>query len=59
MTYIDINIIINLIIKLNWLNPNGLIILEHFFNNILLKQNKYYIMTKIYGNVSFSFFEYF
>lgn len=59
MTHIDINIMINLIIKLNWLNPNGLIILEHFFNNILLKQNKYYIMTKIYGNVSFSFFEYF
>lgn len=59
MSHKNINLIINLIIKLNILNYNGLLILEHCFNNILFKKNKYYRITKKYGNVCFSFFEYF
>lgn len=58
MSYIDINTIINLIIELNWINKNGLIILEHLFSNILFKKNEYYLITKQYGNVCLSFFKY-
>lgn len=50
--------IINSMIESKWLNPNGLIILEHLFNNILFKKNKYHKITRQYGNISFSFFEY-
>lgn len=58
MSYKNINIIINLIIQSNLVNPNGLIILEHNFHNTLFKSNKYYKITKKYGNICFSFFEY-
>lgn len=59
ITYQDINIIINLIIQNNWLCNNGLIILEHIVYKKLFHNNPYYIITKKYGYVNFSFFKYF